>query len=245
MFKCLFQGNLNQRDKPTTAMPARDIYKNRLAADPNRHSHWSGIGSLILLCLVSVFALTLFLAFMNTDSRPIVWNGMFAAKSIGKNGALFSNVSIGMRRSTVENVRPDLTLRRTASGKTVATFRADGANHTLWFTGPGRNHKVHRIRIERVYEGLSEYEILARFGRMYGNPVSTDCSRQVFAPGQQCHFRWLTKGGIPLDVHSRVIKDAAGASRTVLTVIAVDAYLEQKVKRTGRVRRHANLLSGR
>jgi hypothetical protein len=226
-------------------MPTRDIYKNKQATDPNRHSHWSGIGSLILLCLVSVFALILFLAFVSTESLPIVWNGMFAAKSIGKNGALFANVSIGMRRSTVEKVRPDLTLRRTASGKTVATFRADGANHTLWFTGPGQNHKVHRIRIERVYEELGEYEILARFGRMYGNPVSTDCSRQVFAPGQQCHFRWLTKGGAPLDVHSRVIKDAAGASRTVLTVIAVDAYLEQKAKGTGRAQRHAKHLSPR
>ena len=135
--------------------------------------------------------------------------------------------------------------RRVANGRTVVTFHADGAIHTLWFTGPGQDHKVHRIRIERTYEKLGEYEILARFGRLYGNPVTTDCGRQVFATGRQCHYRWLTKGGVPLDVHSRVIKDASGAGRTVLTVIAVDAYLEGKARNDERVRLHANLIPGR
>ncbi len=226
-------------------MPARDFYKNKSAANPNRKGHWSGIGSLILLCLVSVFALTLFLAWMTTEPRPNVWGGMFAQRSVGKNGILFADVTLGMRRSTVEKMQPGMIARRIASGKTVGTFRAEGATHTLWFTGPGQDHKVHRIRIERTYDQLGEYEVLARFGRKYGNPVSTDCGRQVFAPGQYCHYQWLTKGGIPLDVHSRVIMTAGGASRTVLTVIAVDSYLEGKASGNRRGRLHASLKSRR
>jgi hypothetical protein len=222
-------------------MPAQDVYKFNPAADSNRHNHWSGIGSLVLLCLASVLALVLFLAFVTTEPRPNVWSTMFNQKSVGKNGILFANVTLGMSRSTVEKVHPDLIRRRTANGRTVGTFRANGATHTLWFTGPGQGHKVHRIRIERTYEKLGEYEILARFGRLYGNPMSTDCGRRVFAPGQQCHYRWLTKGGVPLDIHSRVIKDTGGASRTVLTVIAVDTYLEEKARENGRGRLHAGL----
>jgi hypothetical protein len=226
-------------------MSSHAFYEAEPAADPNRHSHWSGIGPLVMLRLVSVLALVLFYAFLTTESRPNVWRGMLTQKTVGENGILFAGVTLGMSRSAVEEVRPDLVPHRVANGKTVGIFRADGATHTLWFTGSGRGHKVHRIRIERTYEELGEYEVLARFGRLDGNPVTTDCGRHIFARGLQCHYRWLTKGGVPLDVHRRVIKDAGGNSRTVLTVIAVDAYLEGKANEQGRARQHAILIPER
>jgi len=226
-------------------MPARDIYKFKPVAYPKRRSHWSGIGTLILLCLISILTLALFFAFLTTESRPNVWRSMFTQTTVGKNGVLFADITLGMSRSAVEKIRPDLMPRRVAHGKAVGTFRVDGATHTLWFTGPGQDHKVHRIRIERTYVQLGEDEILARFGRLYGNPVVTDCGRRVFAEGRQCHYQWLTKGGVPLDVHSRVIKDVNGATRTVLTVTAIDAYLEGKARDDERVRLHANLIPGR
>jgi hypothetical protein len=226
-------------------MSAHDDYEYEPAAGPKGRSHWSGIGTLSLLCLVSVLALTLFFAFLTVEPRPNVWGGLFAQKTVGKNGILFAGVTLGMPRLAVETVHPDMVLSRIANGRTVGTFRADGATHTLWFRGPQRGHKVYRMRIERTYEHLGEYEILARFARRHGNPVVTDCGRRVFAAGRQCHYQWLTKGGVPLDVHSRVIKDGNGADRTVLTVVVVDAYLEGKVREEGRVRRHANLTAGR
>ena len=65
-------------------MPARDAYKFKPVAISKRRSHWSGIGSLILLCLASVLALVLFLAFVTTESRPNVWSTMFRQHSVGK-----------------------------------------------------------------------------------------------------------------------------------------------------------------
>ena len=212
-------------------MPSHDLYDYETAAEPEERSHWSGIGTLSLLCLVSVLALTLLGAYVTTEPRPMVWNGLFTQRTLGKSGIRFAGVTLGMPRSAVEKRHPDLVLNRIFTGRTVGTFRAEGAAHTLWFTGAESRHKVYRMRIERTYEGLGEYEILARFGRRHGNPVITNCGRRIFASGQRCHYQWLTKGGVPLDVHSRVIKDDSGISRTVLTIIAVDALLEEIAKK--------------
>ena len=71
--------------------------------------------------------------------------------------------------------------RPVANVKTLGTFCADGATRNLWLTGPGQVHKVHRIRVEHTYEKRGEYATLARFDRLYGNPVTTDGGRRVFA----------------------------------------------------------------
>ena len=89
-------------------MPARDNYKFKPVAYPKRRRHWSGIGTLILLCLISILALALLFAFLATESRSTVWRGIFTQKTVGKNGGLFADVTLGMPRSAVGKFCPDL-----------------------------------------------------------------------------------------------------------------------------------------
>ena len=53
---------------------------------------------------------------------------MFTQPTVGKNGVLFANVTLGMPCLAVEKIRPGLSI---AADLMIGAFHTDGAVHTL------------------------------------------------------------------------------------------------------------------
>ena len=214
------------------------VQRDPAAAGRHNRSQWSGMGRLILLCLISITALGLFVAGVTTEGRPSVWDGLFASGGNKDMGLRFGGVFLGMPLSVVERARPDIVLAGDRKGETTGSFQEGDTAYTVWFLNDDPDSKAYRVRYDRTDHVLGEEEILGRFGRKHGRPMISDCGQSVFAEGVRCHFRWLTGGGVPLDVYTRVFKDTDGGSWTALTVIAEDI---QPAGPRSRARPHARI----
>ena len=198
------------------------VHRGPAAAGRHHPSQWTGMGTLIFLCLISITALGLFVAGVATESRSSVWDGLLVSGANKDKGLRFGGVLLGMPLSVVERARPDLVLAGDRKGETTGSFQEDDTLYTVWFLKGDPDRKAYRVRYDRTDHVLGEEEILGRFGRKHGRPVISDCGQPVFAKGVHCHFRWLTGGGVPLDIYTRGFKDTGGGSWTALTVIAED-----------------------
>lgn len=188
-----------------------------------------GIGFLAFLCGLGIVILWVFVAYVNPELKLLFWNGLKTQTEKFQ----VSGVTMGMSLRKVTNLRPGTVVKQDRNGETVGLFQWEDAAHAVWFLDQGHGRQAYRIRYDKTFHTLSEREVLSHIAEKYGRPATSDCARLGAKPGTRCHFQWLAREGIFLDVYTRMTKQASGGERTDLTIIAVDTYLEGKARRQG------------
>lgn len=139
-------------------------------------------------------------------------------------------IKLGMTAETVHRLVPDMATKIRGSEHT-GEFVADGVVHSIRFAPGSKPGPVYRIKYREFHTRLTTTEIIARFGEQFGQPVIVDCW-QGFRVSRQgpCHFQWLTREGVKLDVRSQAARRTpSGHPRTILNVTATDTAAAHKL----------------
>jgi len=187
----------------------------------------SGIKTLILFCLAALLALIAFLVFETNIGAQINWRKMFFLKNQIEQTFKLGGISLGMSPEVVRKRHPNLDLASLGRGETAATFNFEGAHYTVWFVTIDGHDKSYRMRYDQSFTTRTEAEILDSIGDKHGKPGTSECAK-AGDQARKCNFQWWPSGGISLNVSTTEVKSAAKLSRTDVTMIATDTYLDGK-----------------
>lgn len=196
------------------------------------------IRSLFGLTVLGLAAVAIFAAFLLIEpaARPLASEEPRFGERLK-----FEGVAFGATPETIQARHPSMVLAAEAGGLARGSFQYDGVTYTVWFFEDGDALKAFRMRSDQTHVNVREEDILGDFGRRFGEPIATDCGRRVYSQGGQCRYQWLTRGGVPLDLHLRVRKDTIGNTLTTISILATDAYLDGKRAQSRLADRHARL----
>ncbi|NQV48129.1 MAG: hypothetical protein HQ504_10145 [Rhodospirillaceae bacterium] len=192
-----------------------------------QHQRNNGIGTLVFLCIISIIALSIFVAFQTDVGDDIDWGKMFFLKDKSDNTFKMGGVSLGMTQKTVKQLHPNMDLASLGHGESTATFVVDGGNYTIWFIDLKGLKSAYRMRYDQTFATRTEAEILDKIGSKYGKPVTSECIKVGFDP-RKCVFQWWPSSGIALNVSTTEIDKSSGKRHTQVTIIATDTYLNGK-----------------
>jgi|GEM_PF-1143559 len=186
-----------------------------------------GIATLIYMCFAALLGLGIFLVFETKLGNQINWQNMFFLKNKIHQAFKLGNVSLGMSPDVVRKQHPNMSLAILAGGETAATFNYEGAHYTVWFIQINGVDKAYRMRYDQSFATRTEEEILDSIGDKHGKPGTSECSKAGDL-ARKCHFQWWPSGGIALNVSTTETTSTTGLTRTDVTMLATDTYLDGK-----------------
>ena len=192
-----------------------------------RKEDGGSIRTLVFFCLAALLALIAFLVFETNIGAEINWRKMFFLKNKLQQTFKLGGVSLGMSPDLVRKHHPNLDLSSLGRGETAATFKFDGAHYIVWFINIDGHEKAYRMRYDQSFATRTEEEILDSIGDKHGKPGTSECAKAGDL-ARKCHFQWWPAGGIALNVSTTETKSASKQTRTDVTMIATDTYLDGK-----------------
>ncbi len=192
-----------------------------------RKSDSNSIRTLLYLCCAALFGLGVFIVFETKVGDEIDWRRLFFQKEAEKQSFKMGNVSLGMTPDKVREQHPNLDLSNLGRGESAVTFNFEGAHYTVWFININGRDKAFRMRYDQSFRTRTEAEILESIGKKHGKPGTSECSK-AGDQERKCHFQWWPFGGTALNVSTTEVKSGQGKSRTDVTMIATDTYLDGK-----------------
>ncbi|MBC8268181.1 MAG: hypothetical protein H8E36_05490 [Rhodospirillaceae bacterium] len=205
----------------------RSSTDRRVGNRGRRKDDGGNIKTLVFLCLAALMALIFFLTFETNIGAQINWRKMFFLKNKLEQTFKLGGVSLGMSPDVVRKRHPNLDLASLGRGETAATFKFDGAHYTVWFVNIGGHEKAYRMRYDQSFATRTEEDILDSIGDKHGKPGTSECSKAGDL-ARKCHFQWWPSGGIALNVSTTEVKSSLNHTRTDVTMIATDTYLDGK-----------------
>lgn len=192
----------------------------------------------VVYCLLAFFAVVTFVT-MGNDGRGNVswdtfatkWNTFYDAFAKKEDDFKINGMSLGMTPDRIRGLYPSLTVKLDNNGAMKGSYTANDANYTVSFTKQGGSQKAFQIRYDKNFKDMTEEQILQRIGQRFGRPASTNCTRSGLRNSSGCHFRWWLRGNTVLNVYTTVVTDKSGKTRTGLSMVAADSYLEGKINR--------------
>lgn len=198
--------------------------------NPNRGRRKLDSGNtktLIFFCLAALLGLFAFITFETNIGTEINWRKMFLQKEKLIQAFSLGGVSLGMSPEAVLKKHPNLSLSNLGRGETAATFNFEGAHYIVWFIKMNGRNKAYRMRYDQSFTTRTEEEILDIIGDEHGKPGTSECTK-AGELARKCHFQWWPSGGIALNVSTTEVKTSSKATRTDVTMIATDTYLDGK-----------------
>ncbi len=168
----------------------------------------------------------------DTEDTGTDWASLY---TLGKTEGLLqlAGVTLAMTPADARRLHPTLALTPAETGETTGTFVFRGIPYSVWFLSRDNGEKAFRIRADEVLPAFTEADFQARFAQKFGRPATSECVRRKISSADECRFRWWPSDGASLNVAIAQVKTSAGRTRTTLTTVLADTYLEEK---RGRVR---------
>lgn len=205
----------------------RKSIDRRIGNRGRRKSDNNSIKTLFLFCLTAMLALAAFVVFETSVGNQIDWRKIFFLKDEVKQTFNMGGVSLGMSPEMVRSKHPNLDLVKLGRGESAASFIFEGAQYVVWFVKINGHNKAYRMRYDQSFTTLREAEILESIGNEHGKPGTSECSK-AGDMSRKCNFQWWPSGGIALNVSTTETKSPSYKTRTVVTMIATDTYLDGK-----------------
>ncbi|NQU58286.1 MAG: hypothetical protein HQ513_13700 [Rhodospirillales bacterium] len=217
-----------QTPQPEQRRSDRRARTERRTKNRGRRKADSGsLKTLLFFCLAALLALIAFLTFETNIGAEINWRKMFLAKDKANSAFKLGGVSLGMSPETVRKKHPNLDLSSLGRSEAAATFKFEGAHYTVWFVNINGQEKAYRMRYDQSFTTRTEEEILDSIGDEHGKPGTSECSKAGDL-ARKCNFQWWPSGGIALNVSTTEVKSVSKKTRTDVTMIATDSYLDGK-----------------
>lgn len=192
-----------------------------------RKSDSGNVKTLVFFCLLALLALIAFITFETNIGAQINWRKMFLQKEKRVQAFNLGGVNLGMSPEAVRKKHPNLDLSILGRGETAATFQFEGAHYIVWFVKINDREKAYRMRYDQSFTTRTEEEILDSIGDEHGKPGTSECTK-AGELARKCSFQWWPKGGIALNVTTTETQIPSKPTRTEVTMIATDTYLDGK-----------------
>ena len=141
-----------------------------------------------------------------------------------------AQMRFGMREGAVRAIYNDAEELPFGRDSIIAFNDGDSRYH-VWFAHKDVGAPLYRIRFERAYDaGITENDVLAKFGEILGRPLNTGCNRPSKLE-RQCGYQWWGGNGIRIDANISTITAMLGESRIIVDFTAMDTVLEQRMSR--------------
>ena len=148
-------------------------------------SPWRGVGRLAALLGFSLAALGLVALVFRVDAEPSVWDTLFVDSPTGQHAF---------------HERDLYVIRRESRHRDLYARDGDGV-HTVWFANGRDDAPAFRLTSELTLAGARMDGVLELFAAHYGRPVASRCERSRVLDTVKCHYRWLTKGSVSIDLY--------------------------------------------
>ena len=137
-------------------------------------------------------------------------------------GFELGGVWLGITPDQARVVYPTIRFEPSADGGRAGVFPHHDGEYQVWFHGPDRGERAHRIRSQHAHAEASYVEILSELAGKYGKPRASACTAEEGVIGIQCSLQWELSD-VALDALIRTAAPPGGGNaRTTLTVTATD-----------------------
>ncbi len=201
--------------------------ERRVSKRGRRKADTGSVKTLLFFCLAAILALVAFLTFETNIGAQIDWHKMFFLKNKLEQTFKLGGVSLGMSTEVVRKKHPNINLKSLGRGETAASFSFEDAHYIVWFVTIDGQEKAYRMRYDQSFNSRTEEEILNSIGDEHGKPGTSECTK-AGELARKCNFQWWPSGSISLSVSTTEVKSATNHSRTDVTMIATDTYLDGK-----------------
>ena len=188
-------------------------------------SPWRGVGRLAALLGFSLAALGLVALVFRVDAEPSVWDTLFADSPTGQH-VFAGGIFLGMNADALSRYHPDVEFAANGAGGHRGIVRDGDGVHTVWFANGRDDAPAFRLTSELTLAGAPMDEVFELFAAHYGRPVASGCERSRVLDTFKCHYRWLTKGSVSIDLYVTGDRADGGGASTKIRVVAVDINLE-------------------
>ena len=154
------------------------------------------------------------------DAEPSVWDTLFADSPTGQH-VFAGGIFLGMNADALSRYHPDVEFAANGAGGHRGIVRDGDGVQTVWFANGRDDAPAFRLTSELRLASARMDGVLELFGAHYGRPVASGCERTF-----KCHYRWLTKGSVSIDLYVTGDRADGGGASTKIRVVAVDINLE-------------------
>ncbi len=130
-------------------------------------------------------------------------------------GALNDGIRLGMTLRDVQKIHPDMSMGF-RGGQKQGVFNHGGYQYAIGFR-PG-DEKADVMRLDQVYNILSEAQVIYNIYHQYGYPNGLKCNKQ--SKNRACFYRWRTKTGVSMSMYTSMTADTeTGRQKTKIVIV--------------------------